>query len=169
MREFEEIANLEAVFSKEEIPLRMRLIIFNHVSKDGRVYVAESKEEIQNLINKEKELYLTNGLFNSVNDSQYIKVSDIEEDYMKMATRLIKSIIGSFKDIEITETGNIGVNGFPIFEVYGTLNLFNLPTKQFLEDCFKANIVTIDMRSLGNIDQDKNVKLNRVICWDIVV
>lgn len=168
MQESGEIANLETVLSKEEVPLRMRLIIFNHVSRNGRVYIAESKEEIQNLINKEKELYLTNG-FNDISDNQYIKVSDIEEDYMKIATMQIKSLIGSFKDIEITETGDIGVNGFPIFEVYGTLNLFNLPTKQFHEDCFNANIVTIGMRSLGNVDQDKNVKLNRIVCWDTIV
>lgn len=164
MNESNAIANLEAVFSKEEDPLRMRLMIFNHVSRNGRIYVAESKEHIQKLI--DKKLYLTSGFESNVDliskDSTFV-------EQQKAATIDISKLIGQFQDIEIVETGDIGVDDLPIFEVYGKLKFFETLSTEFHKNCFDANIVTIGLRSFGYVNQDKKVNLNQVVCWDTIV
>lgn len=157
MKEFGEIANLECleeVLSKEEEPLRLRLMIFNHVNSNGKIYVAKSKEEIQNLLYK--DLYLTSGLDENVdiNDSCIVDIS---------------KIIGIFKDIEIIETEDIGIDDLPIFEVYGKLQFFDTPSKEFHKTCFDANIVTIGLRSIVKHISDKIVNIKQVICWDTIV
>lgn len=159
MKEFGEIANLETLETiKEDIsdeePLRKRLMIFNHVNANGRIYVAKSKEEIQDLLYK--DLYLTSG-FNQTNNINDIGTVDISK------------IIGQFKDIEIIETDDIGIDDLPIFEVYGKLRFFNTPSKEFHKNCFDANIVTIGLRAIGNHTTDKIVNIKQLICWDTIV
>lgn len=157
MKEFGEIANLECleeVLSKEEIPLRLRLMIFNHVNSNGKIYVAKSKEEIQNLLYK--DLYLTSGFDENVDINDFSTVD-------------ISKIIGIFKDIEIIETEDIGIDDLPIFEVYGKLRFFNTPSKDFHKNCFDANIVTIGLRSIVKHISDKIVNIKQVICWDTIV
>ena len=157
MKEFGEIAKLEGleeVLSKEEIPLRLRLMIFNHVNSNGKIYVAKSKEEIQNLLYK--DLYLTSGFDENVDINDFSTVD-------------ISKIIGIFKDIEIIETEDIGIDDLPIFEVYGKLRFFNTPSKDFHKNCFDANIVTIGLRSIGNTIHDKIIIPKLLICWDTIV
>lgn len=191
MKEFGEIANLETVLSKEE-PLRKRLIIFNHVNTNGRIYIAKSKEEIQKLLYKNS--YLTSDLDENVDTINTNDISKISEQFkdneiqnllykdLYLTSGLdenvdindscivdISKIIGIFKDIEIIETEDIGIDDLPIFEVYGKLQFFDTPSKEFHKNCFDANIVTIGLRSIVKHISDKIVNIKQIICWDTIV
>lgn len=144
--------------------MRIRLAIFNHVNTNGRVYVAESKEEIQKLFNK-SEYFLTGF---SGDDNPDLNV---EEKLKKSATVKLQDTVGIFKNLEIVETGDIGVGDLPIFEVYGELKVFENPGGKVFEESYNQNIVTIGMRSLGKkVDLYlPNFKIDKVICWDTII
>lgn len=144
--------------------MKVRLAIFNHVNANGRVYIAESKEEIQKLFNK-SEYFLTGfggGEAPELNSEEKLKRSTI--------VNLMDSV-GIFKDLEIIETGDIGVDDLPIFEVYGELKTFDNPGGKLFTESYQENIVTIGMRSFGRCMDTTPPKciLDKVICWDTII
>lgn len=145
---------------------KVRLQVFNQPTTNGRVYVAKTKEDIEKLF--PVETYLTSG-FDEAIKGNGISISNIDEDFKRHATIPITSIIGIFKEIEVIETGIIGVDDLPVFEVYGHIRFLDRPGKDFYETCFEENTVTIGMRSLGKVDPDKKVEITKLICWDTIV
>ena len=144
--------------------MRVRLAIFNHVNANGRVYVADSKEEIQKLF-KNSEYFLTGF------GGEEAPELDAEEKFKRNATVKLQDTVGMFKNLEIVETGDIGVGDLPIFEVYGELKVFENPGGKLFEESYNQNIVTIGMRSLGKkVDLYlPNFKIDKVICWDTII
>ena len=145
---------------------KVRLQVFNQPTTNGRVYVAKTKEDIEKLF--PVETYLTSG-FDEATKGNGISISNIDEDFKRYATIPITSIIGVFKEIEVIETGIIGVDDLPVFEVYGHIRFLDRPGKDFYKTCFEGNTVTIGMRSLGKMDPDKKVESTKLICWDTIV
>lgn len=144
---------------------KVRLQVFNQPTINGRVYVAKTKEDIEKLF--PIELYLTSG-FNEAIKGNGMHISNIDEDFKRHTTIPISSIIGVFKEIEIVETGTIGADNLPVFEVYGHIKFLDRPGIDFYKTCFEENIATIGMRSLGKVDPNKKVEISKLICWDII-
>lgn len=144
---------------------KIRLQVFNQPTINGRVYVAKTKEDIEKLF--PIETYLTSG-FDEVIQGNGISISNIDEDFKRHTTIPISSIIGVFKEIEVIETGSIGVDNLPVFEVYGHIKFLDRPGKDFFKTSFEENTVTIGMRSLGKVDPDKKVEISKLICWDTI-
>ena len=144
---------------------KVRLQVFNHPTINGRVYVAKTKEDIEKLF--PVETYLTSG-FNEVIQSNGISISNIDEDFKRYTTIPISSIIGVFKEIEVIETGSVGVDELPVFEVYGHIKFLDGPGKDVFKTWFEENTVAIGMRSLGKVDPDKKVEISKLICWDTI-
>ena len=134
------------------------------MNANGRVYVANSKEDIQELFNK-SEYYLT-----GMKSSDPIGTNYANVDFGLGVVNLLNTV-GVFDNIEIIETGDIGSNNLPIFEVYGELRIFDTDIGKLFEESYNQNIVTIGMRSLGKQTDLylPNFKLDKVICWDTIV
>ena len=144
--------------------MRVRLAIFNHVNANGRVYVADSKEKVQ-LLFKNSEYFLTGFGGEEAPDL------DTEEKFKRNATVKLQDTVGMFKDLEIVETGDIGVGDLPIFEVYGELITFENPGGNLFKESYNQNIVSIGMRALGkcmDVNPPKCI-INKVICWDTII
>lgn len=141
---------------------KIRLQVFNQPTINGRVYVAKTKEDIEKLF--PIETYLTSG-FDEAIQGNGISISNIDEDFKRHTTIPISSIIDVFKEIEVIETGTIGVDNLPVFEVHGHINFLNRPDKDFFKTCFEENTVTIGMRSLGKVDPEVEPRFKNV--WTI--
>ena len=139
-----------------------QLAIFNCESPSGRVYVANSKEEIENLFNK-PEFYLIGFGGNENPDISY------EETIKKFATVNLKDVIGKFTNFEIIETGDIGVGDLPIYKVFGKVDIFDNEGGKVFDECFKESAIHFGMRSFGKHDVVNNkFDIKKLICWDAI-
>lgn len=148
--------------------MKTRILIFNHVSNDGVVRVAESKEYIENLL-KPLELdraFITNGL-----DSESHLISQ-EEREKQFRNVNIMNICGKISNIEIIETGEIGFNDLPIYEVLGLIVPIGSPGGKLFKELYNQNVIKIGLRALGvrTNDGDKKIlNINKLVCWDTII
>lgn len=152
--------------------MKVRLAIFNHVSSSGKVYVANSKEEIENLFNK-PEFYLTgfggNEAPAKTTKEKFEQSIFTEEKLKQAATVNIPDIIGKFNNFEVVKTGDIGIGDLPIYEVYGEINIFDNPGGKVFEENYKENTMTFGMRSFGKQNVTNNsFNIEKLICWDAI-
>ena len=136
--------------------MRARIQIFNHPAINGRIYTAETKDEVFEFFNK------PNGLLLTSQDQTTIAKKDFGIDEEK--------IIGKFENIEVVDTGDIGYNGYPIFEVYAEINDDSNLSEKFkpYKEMYENNIATFGMRAIGTVSKDSVVTLERVICFDMI-
>ena len=143
---------------------KVRLQIFNHVSRNGLLYPAETKEEVERLFlkpkAKDKNIYLTNVLQGDGCFKNNMHASVID----------VSSIIGKFENIEVVETGDIGQNGYPVFEVYGTLKYFDTPHKEDYQEMIEGKTMTFGMRAIGrHTKADLKIReIENVISFDLI-
>ena len=136
--------------------MKVRLQIFNHPSKNGRIYSAKSQDEVFDFFNKKFGLFLTS------QDQTLIEKTDNAIDMSK--------IIAKFDNIEVKYTGDIGYNGYPVFEVFAEINedsSFNEKFKPYAE-LLENNIATFGMRAVGTVSKDSVAKIEQVICFDMI-
>ena len=144
--------------------MRTKLTVFNQIDRNGKVKVANSKEEIENLLTNSNNFghLLTNGLIDESLNS--------EERFQKQATVDITKIVGKIENIEVIENGS-GFGGLPIYEVYGDITFLPKDGSKFVEECFDQNLVTIGIRALGQnrmVDNQIVTDITKVICWDTI-
>lgn len=143
---------------------KVRLQIFNHVSINGLLYPAESKEEVERLFLKPKakvkNIYLTNVLQGDAPFRNSAHANTVQAD----------SLIGEFENIEVVETGDIGFNDKPIIEVYGTLKYFDTPQKDEYQEMLRGKTLTFGMRAIGRPDKDNDKirTIEKVITFDLI-
>lgn len=147
--------------------MRTKLTVFNQIDRNGKVKVANSKEEIENLLTNSNNFghLLTNGLIDEVDESL-----NSEERFQKQATVDITKIVGKIENIEVIENGS-GFGGLPIYEVYGDITFLPKDGSKFVEECFDQNLVTIGIRALGQnrmVDNQIVTDITKVICWDTI-
>lgn len=169
MKEQGEIANME---SCESIPEKIRLQIFNHVSRNGRIYIADTKEDVLKVfgkfIDQKIPLCLTDQLQGQDFDRKKMTLDEYRNNFGSVD---LYRIAGIFKDIEIIETGDIGYNEKPIFEVYGTLGILNTPSGKMVGELLKENVCNIGMRSFvvnKNGLGSKTFDIEKIVCFDII-
>lgn len=154
---------------------RVRLQVFNQVSRNGHVYIADTKEDVEKIFSKftdkKAPLILTNkcqeDLIPDHHDNDYFK---------KFCTVEISSIAGCFTDIDIIETGEIGLGNKPVFEVWGDMKLNNSSNGDHVKSLMDADVMTFGMRSIGNhkIDSDFSnldnppIEISQVITFDLI-
>lgn len=157
------------------IPVHKTLIqIFNHPSRNGRIYIVDTKEDVLKVFGKFIEEKVP--LILTSNDQAFDLGNNPEEsneDYFKrFLTVNLGKAAGIFKDIEIIETGDIGYNEKPIFEVRGNLKfLENNPNGTMAKELINENVMTIGMRSVGNEKLgfgSKTFEIEKVICFDLL-
>ena len=144
--------------------MRTKLTVFNQIDRNGKVKVANSKEEIENLLTNSNNFghLLTNGLIDESLNS--------EERFQKQATVDITKIVGKIENIEVIENGS-GFGGLPIYEVYGDITFLPKDGSKFVEECFDQNLVTIGIRAFGQnrmVDNQIVTDITKVICWDTI-
>ena len=136
--------------------MKVQLQIFNHPSKNGIIYSAESQDEVFDFFNKKFGLFLTS------QDQTLIEKTDNVIDMSK--------IIAKFDNIEVKDTGDIGYNGYPVFEVFAEINedsSFNEKFKPYAE-LLENNTATFGMRAVGTVSKDSVAKIEQVICIDMI-
>lgn len=158
-----------------ELHQRVRLQVFNQVSRNGCVYIADTKEDVEKLfskfIDKKAPLILTNkcqdDLISDHHDIDYFK---------KFCTVELSSIAGRFDNIDIIETGEIGLGNKPVFEVWGDMEIHNSPNGDFVKSLMDTDVMTFGMRSIGakkfgtdfgNLDNPPT-ELGQVISFDLI-
>ena len=103
MKEQGEIANMESCEPKQE---KIRLQIFNHVSRNGHIYIADTKEDVLKVfgkfIDQKAPLCLTDQLQGPDFDRKNMSPDDYREEFGVVN---LQRVAGIFKDIEIVETG----------------------------------------------------------------
>ena len=137
--------------------MKVRIQIFNHPSMNGRIYTAKTKDEVFEFFNK------PNGLLLTSQDQTIIAKKDFS-----IAT---DKIIGKFENIDIVDTGDIGYNDYPIFEVYAEINDDSNLSEKFkpYKDMYENNIATFGMRAIGTVSKDSVVVLEKIICFDMII
>ena len=136
--------------------MKVQLQIFNRPSKNGRIYSAKNQEEVFDFFNKKFGLFLTS------QDQTLIKKTDNVIDMSK--------IIAKFDKIEVKDTGDIGYNGYPVFEVFADIredSAFNEKFKPYAE-LLENNTATFGMRAVGTVSKDSVAKIEQVICIDMI-
>ncbi len=148
---------------------RVRLQIFNHVSRNGHIYIADTKEDIENIFgkfrNEKNPLWLTDQLQGPDFDRKNMSIDEYRDEF---ATVDIARIAGIFEDIEIVETGDIGYNDKPIFEVYGYLKIINTDGGRHVGELLKENVCSIGMRSFSTKQNEKIYDIEHVVCFDLI-
>lgn len=147
--------------------MRTKLTIFNQVDRNGRVKVANSKEEIENLFRQFEKTgsLITNGL-----DNESPNIEQRERD-VRFNTINLMNVCGKIENIEIIETNKNGYGDLPLYEVYGDIVAFDTPSGNIFNECFDQNLVTIDIRALGQNRMVNNqivTDITKVICWDTI-
>lgn len=147
--------------------------IFNHPSRNGRIYVADTKEDVLkvfgNFIEEKPPLFLSN-----TNQEFDLNANPEEhpDDYFKrFSTVNLGKVAGLFKDIEIIETWDIGYNEKPIFEVRGNLKFINNENGSMAKELINEKVMTIGMRSYGHHKLGfgpKTIELEKVFCFDLI-
>ena len=151
-------------------PLRVRLQIFNQVSINGRVYVAENKKFVENIFAKylveKPSLFLTD----KCQETDLIKQDGEEFDNFDERFRTVDllSVAGKFENIEIIVTDEIGVDGFPVIEVWADLKILDNDRGKFVTSMFDAEVATFGMRSIAKCYPDNKRSLTQVISFDLV-
>ena len=136
--------------------MKVQLQIFNRPSKNGIIYSAENQEEVFDFFNKKFGLFLTS------QDQTLIEKTDNVIDMSK--------IIAKFDNIEVKDTGDIGYNGYPVFEVFVDIredSAFNEKFKPYAE-LLENNTATFGMRAVGTVSKDSVAKIEQVICFDMI-
>ena len=156
-------------------PLRVRLQIFNQVSRNGCVYIADTKEDVEKVfskfIDKKAPLLLTNkyqeDLIPDHHDIDYFK---------RFCTVDLNSVAGSFTDIDIVETGEIGLGNKPVYEVWADMKYNNSSNGDYVKSIIEADVMTFGMRSIGrkifnsdlsNLD-NLPTEISQVISFDLI-
>lgn len=156
-------------------PLRVRLQIFNQVSRNGSVYIADTKEDVEKIfskfINKKAPLVLTNKCQDTfVNDHHDIGY------FKKFTTVDISTVAGCFTDIDIVETGEIGLGNKPVYEVWADMKYNNSSNGDYVRSLMEEEVMTFGMRSIGrrifnsdlsNLDNPPT-EISRVISFDLI-
>ncbi len=143
--------------------MRKRIVLFNHVNPNGRVYPANSKEEIQKLFNKPEYILVL--------PTQILKGLPVnsEEFQNQFFTVDLMKAVGKFDNIEIIETGDIGSNDLPIFECFGELHVFDTRLGKWFEENYEQNTVTFGLRTIGKQDVSNDYFiLDKIICFDVI-
>ena len=143
--------------------MKVRLLLFNHVNNDGKVYVAESAEEIEKLFGKQAG-YSSKFLVNApVIDPELT----YKERFSKVSSPDITQICGGFEDFEIIETDDRGYDDFPVFEVYGTLKVLDSENGKNFENLYKENLTSIRVRGWSRTITENVESIGKIICWDV--
>jgi len=152
---------------------KVRLQIFNHVSRNGHIYIADTIEDVEKVFGKFKDektpLWLTNdfqgvGFFDRLRQSG----NDLKIEF---STVRLQKIAGIFKDIEIVETGDIGYNDKPIFEVYGNLKIVETPPGKMAKQLLEEKVCTFGMRSFSTAKNGfgpKTYDIENIVCFDLI-
>ena len=147
---------------------RVRIQIFNQPVIDGRVYVAENKEFVENIFKK----YLDNTkpllLTDSNQERGFLDDHHDEDYYKKFSTVDLSTVAGKFEDIEIIETNEIGFGGVPIIEVWANLKILDNDRGKMVNSLFKEDVATFGMRSIVNCLPDNKKEITHVISYDLV-
>ena len=148
--------------------------IFNHPSRNGRIYIADSKEDVLKVFGgfieeNKSSLLLMNTVLSKDYDS--IPIDKDEEFFKKFATIEISDTVGIFKDIKIIETGDIGYNEKPIFEVRGNLNFLDNDKGDLTKSLVEEKVCSIGMRSIGQHKLGfgkETFEIEKVIGFDLI-
>lgn len=148
-------------------PLRVRLQIFNQVSINGCVYIADTKEDVEKIfskfIDKKSPLILTNkcqeDLIPDHHDIDYFK---------RFCTVDLNSVAGCFINIDIVETGEIGLGNKPVYEVWADLKILDNDRGKFVTTMFDAGVATFGMRSIVQSLQYNKRLIMDIFAYDLV-
>ena len=149
---------------------RVKIQTFNLPTVDGRVYVAENKEFVENIFAKylveKPNLFLTD----KNQETDLIKRDGEEFDHFDKRFRTVdlESIAGKFENIEIIVTDEIGINGLPVIEVWADLKILDNDRGKFVTSMFDTEVVTFGMRSIAKCYPDNKRLLTQVISYDLV-
>lgn len=147
--------------------------IFNHPSRNGRIYVADTKEDVLKVFGgfieeNKSSLVLTNTVLSKDYNSILINK---EEYFKKFSTVELSNIVGIFKDIKIIETSDIGYNEKPIFEVRGNLKFIDNDIGNLSKSLVEEKVCSIGMRSIGQCERGferEAFEIEKVICFDLI-
>lgn len=148
--------------------------IFNHPSRNGRIYVADTKEDVLKVFSgfieeNKSSLVLTNTVLSK--DYDGFPIDESEKYFKRFATVELLDTVGIFKDIKIIETGDIGYNEKPIFEVRGNLNFLDNDKGDLTKSLVEEKVCSIGMRSIGQHKHGfgkETFEIEKVICFDLI-
>ena len=140
---------------------RMIIQVFNHPSKNGRKYSADSIEDVMKLFGGAREIFVTDGL-------QGIDKFDNFMDGMKLD---FEKVIGKIQNIDIKEEPHLGENGKPIFSVEAEVKYFDKPKARQVKESIENNAMSFGMRALCRNDfkNEKYVVISQVISYDLIM
>ena len=151
---------------------RVRIQVFNQAIKNGNIYSADSKEDVEKIFSKfidnSSKLVLTNI---SQDNSYFVNNSVDHQDYFnKIITVDLHTVSGFFKDFEIVETGEIGIASKPIFEVWANLDINNTGNGDYVKSLFAEDVMTFGMRAivLRSGGPNPTFAIKQVICFDLI-
>ncbi len=149
---------------------RVKIQTFNKPIVDGRVYVAENKEVVEKLFAKYLVEKPTLFLTDKSQETDLVKRDDENFDHfdMRFKTVDLMSVAGKFENIEIIVTDEIGIDEFPIIEVWADLKILDNDRGKYVESMFETNVATFGMRSIAQCYPDNKRVLTHVISFDLV-
>lgn len=151
---------------------RVRIQVFNQAIKNGNIYSAESKEDVEKIfakfIDNSSNLVLTNIC---QDNSHFVNNSVDYQDYLnKISSIDLHTVSGFFKDFEIVETGEIGIDGKSVFEVWANLDINNTSNGDYVKSLIAEDVMTFGMRAivLRSGEPIPTIEIKHVICFDLI-
>jgi len=147
---------------------RVRIQVFNQAIKNGNIYSVDSKEDVEKIFSNSSKLVLTNIC---QDNSNFVNNSVDYQDYFnKISTVDLHTVSGFFKDFEIVETGEIGIAGKPVFEVWANLDINNTSNGDYVKSLFAEAVMSFGMRALVQRSDAPNptIAIKHVICFDLI-
>ena len=140
---------------------RMIIQVFNHPSKNGRIYSADSIEEVIKLFGGAREIFITDIL-------QGIDKFTTLEDAAKVK---FENVIGKIQAVNIKDEGYLGENGKPIFSVEAEVKYFDKPQSKVVKEGIENNTMSFGMRAMCKKDQEneKCYNISQVISYDLIM
>jgi hypothetical protein len=139
----------------------MIIQVFNHPSKNGRIYSANSIEEVIKLFGGAREIFI-NDILQGID-----KFTNLED----AAKVKFENIIGKIQSVNIKDEGHIGENGKPIFSVEAEVKYFDKPQSKVVKEDIENNTMSFGMRALcsNDLEHTEHFKINQVISYDLIM
>lgn len=143
------------------VSARMIIQVFNHPSKNGRIYSADSIEDVMKLFGNAREIFVTNSL-------QGIDKFANLEDAAKVK---FENIIGKIQSVNIKDEGHIGENGKPIFSVEAEVKYFDKPQFKVVKEGIENNTMSFGMRAMckKDLNNENYDVISQVISYDLIM
>lgn len=140
---------------------RMIIQVFNHPSKLGRIYSADSIEDVIKLFGGARQIFVTDVL-------QGIDEFSALEDAV---TLNFDKVIGKIQAVNIKDEGHLGENGKPIFSVEAEVKYFDNPKSKQVKESIENNKMSFGMRAMCKKDREneKCYYISQVISYDLIM